>query len=801
MQRVLFILLLISVTGLTANSQDAIKYQKPPEEIVDILTVAPAPSVIFSPDHKLRAVLDNTSMPTIEDYSAEMLRIGGLRIDPASNGASRPRYNIGLNIMNFDGANERQIKGLPAKLKIAQFTWSNDAKNFAFVNLTEEGYELWAGNTETFAVKKIDDNLNMVMDGSIGFLPDNKSVLYKTIDPSRGERPVPSTIPEGPVVQENLGKKGAARTYQDLLKSPTDEKLFEYFAKAEVKIWDGSSIRELGKAGIYSGTSVSPDGKYILVTEIVKPFSYTVPYYYFPQLISIWDMDGNEIKRLAETPLIDNTPIGRDMESNIPGRFEWRADKPATAMWVEHLDEGDFNREMEYHDQVYSLDAPFSGEAEAFIATRLRFGGITWGKDDFAIVSESSQELRKSVQSSFDPSRPMATKKVIFELESRDRYNDPGRFATTRNKYGRRVLLFADKGKSLYLTGQGASPEGDRPFLDKYRIKDGEITRIWRSEAPYYETVVDLFPEMKDVVITSRESVEIPSNYYLRNLKTGELRALTDNKNPYPQLSGVSKQLVKYKRKDGLDLSMTLYLPAGYDKEKDGPLPGYLYAYPREFRSKTSASQVSGSPYRFTRISGLSILTYVTQGYAILDGAAFPIVGEDEPNDFFREQLVADAEAAIDKAVEMGVLDRKRVAVGGHSYGAFMTANLLAHSRLFAAGIAQSGAYNRTLTPFGFQSESRTFWEAPELYFNMSPFMHADKVKDPILLIHGQADNNSGTFTVQSERYYSALKGHGATVRLVLLPHESHGYRTLESVLHTQWERLQWLETYVKNKQ
>lgn len=800
MRKILLTLALISVVSLFANSQDALKYQNPPKEIVNIITAAPAPSVNFSPDHKLRAVLDNTSMPTIEDYSAEMLRIGGMRIDPVSNGTSRPRYNVGLHIMNFDGSNERQIKGLPADLKITQFTWSDDGKNFAFVNLAPGTYELWAGDTETFNVKKIDNNLNLVMRGFVSFLPDNKSILYRTIDPDRGDRPVPSNIPEGPVVQESLGKKGAARTFQDLLKDPTDEKIFEYFARSEIKLWDGSNIEKLGKAGIYTGSTVSPDGKYIMVTEMVKPFSYTVPYYYFPQVISIWDMSGKEVKRLAELPLIENLPTGRDMAVNIPGRFSWRADKPATAMWVEHLDEGDFNREMEYHDQVLTLDAPFDGEAEEFIATKLRFAGISWGNDNFAIVSERSQKLRKSVQSSFDPADPMGSLKVIFELESGDRYNDPGRFVTTRNEYGRRVLLFADKGKSLYLTGQGASAEGDRPFLDKYRIKDGEITRIWRSEAPYYETVVDLLPEKKDVVITSRESVEVPSNYYLRNLKTGELKALTDNKNPYPQLAGVKKELVKYKRKDGLDLSMTLYLPAGYDKEKDGPLPGYLYAYPREYRSKAAASQVSGSPYRFTRISGLSILTYVTQGYVILNNAAFPIVGEDEPNDFFREQLVANAEAAIDKAVEMGILDRDRVAVGGHSYGAFMTANLLAHSRLFAAGIAQSGAYNRTLTPFGFQSERRTFWEAPELYFNMAPFMHADKVKDPMLLIHGQADNNSGTFPIQSERYYSALKGHGATVRLVLLPLESHGYRTKESILHVQWERLQWLDKYVKNK-
>jgi dipeptidyl aminopeptidase/acylaminoacyl peptidase len=129
-----------------------------------------------------------------------------------------------------------------------------------------------------------------------------------------------------------------------------------------------------------------------------------------------------------------------------------------------------------------------------------------------------------------------------------------------------------------------------------------------------------------------------------------------------------------------------------------------------------------------------------------------------------------------------------------------MTANLLTHSRLFAAGIAESGAYNRTLTPFGFQNERRSYWEAPEIYNRMSPFMNADKVKDPMLLIHGMADNNSGTFPIQSESYYAALKGFGATVRLVLLPDESHGYAARESILHKHWEVLNWMNKYVRDK-
>ena len=393
--------------------------------------------------------------------------------------------------------------------------------------------------------------------------------------------------------------------------------------------------------------------------------------------------------------------------------------------------------------------------------------------------------------------------KRIFESKSDDRYNNPGRFLTEMNNYGSNLLIFADNGKSLFLEGEGASPEGDRPFLDKYIIATGKRERLWRSEAPYFEAFHVFLDIRKGMILTSRQSVSEVPNYFIRNLRNKKLLQVTSFENPYPQLEGIHKELVKYKRNDSLDLSFTLYLPKGFTRWKDAPLPTLLWAYPREYNDPSSAGQVSGSPYTFTRVSPASVLVYVMEGYAILMDASFPIVGTGgkEPNDTFVGQLVANAEAAINKAVSMGVTDRSRVAVSGHSYGAFMTANLLAHSRLFAAGIAESGAYNRTLTPFGFQNERRSYWEAPDVYNRMSPFMNADKVKDPIMLIHGMADNNSGTFPIQSERFYAALKGFGATVRLVLLPLESHGYAARESILHKHWEVLNWLNRYVKDKE
>jgi len=793
-----FQIVIISV----ATAQEGLKYQLPPAEIVKIVDAPQIPAVSVSPDKTNIVLIERPGIITIKELSTEEYRIAGLRINPATNGPSRQTFNRAFTIMNIDGTNIREISGMPQDCRLGVPLWSADGKKFAFTNTKQNSIELWICDVPSLTAKKIADGINMVFGNAFSWLSDNMSIIYNVSDLGMASKPERSITPAGPVVQENLGKKGQVATYQDLLQDPTDELIFEYFAKSQLMLWDGTKSVKLGKPGMITDVSPSPDGQYLMTTLINRPFSYIVPFNSFPNSTQIWDIQGDVVKVLLDEPLIENNP--RDYDAVLPGprSYNWRSDRPSTVYWVEALDGGDFKKEMQYHDQVYMLPAPFTETPEKFIATEKRFGGFTWGKEDYALISEGSSKTKMRITSSFNPNDPLKAKTKIIEFNSDNGYQNPGRFVTEPNIYGKDVLLFADKGKTLFLSGNGASPEGDRPFIDKYDIKTAKTTRLWRSEAPYYETINSVIDINKGLLLTSRQSVTDVPNFFIRNLKNGKLTQVTQFENPYPQLAGVTKELVKYKRNDGIDLSFTLYLPAGYDKTKDGPLPSLLWAYPREFNDAAAAGQVSGSPYTFTRVSPASALVYVTQGYAVLMDAAFPIVGVEgkEPNDNFIEQLVADAEAAINKAVEMGVTDPKRVAVSGHSYGAFMTANLLANTRLFAAGIAESGAYNRTLTPFGFQNERRNYWEAPDIYNNMSPFMNADKVKDPIMLIHGIADNNSGTFPIQSERFYAALKGFGATVRLVFLPAEAHGYAARETILHKHWEVLNWMNKYVKNK-
>jgi len=797
----------------TLTAQVANGYQTPPSAISDLIDTPNPPGTSLSPDKSTLLLLSRPNLPSIEEVSQPELRLAGLRINPRNNGPSRSYSYNKLEIQHLNQPDKiEEVTGLPINPRIENVSWAPDGKHIAFTLSVEKGMELWVMNVSKRKAQRLGDTY---VNDAINGLPFRwlgaQHLIYKAIssDPNaplceaRKVFPQEEVIPEGPVIQENLGKKAAVRTYQDLLQNGHDEDVFSYYVASQLMRIDLSGgSQPFAESGLIRGFSTSPDGQYVMVERLEKPFSYIVPYSRFPYKVEMYTRDGELTTQIADITLTDDIPKGFGATRTGPRSIQWRADEPATLAWVEALDGGDPANKVEHRDQMFMLKAPFEGKAEAGHKFKLRFAGFVWANENLAMTTEFWRKTRQVIISKFDPSDLSKGKTTVFDYSYEDRYNAPGNFETHTNEYGRQVLLMDKKGKSLFLTGQGASPKGNRPFLDRYDLKKGTSERLWRSESPYFETPLTLLDPDKEILLTARESQEEPRNLFVRNLDKGEMNTITHFAHPYPEMKAVNKELIHYKRKDGVPLTGTLYLPPDYDKEKDGPLPVLLWAYPREFKSNAAAGQVSGSPHRFTRVSWASPTLWVMRGYAVLDGASMPIVGqgEEEPNDSFRGQLVANAEAAIDKLVELGVGDRNRIAVGGHSYGAFMTANLLAHSDLFAAGIARSGAYNRTLTPFGFQAEERTFWEAKDIYLDMSPFTYADKIKEPLLMIHGEADNNSGTFPMQSKRFYSALKGHGATVRLVMLPHESHGYRARESIMHMLWEMDSWLEKFVKNK-
>ncbi len=789
----------------TNFAQEKLSYQKPPKEILELVNAPLAPTVFIDSKGENVVLLYRDAYKSIAELSEVEMRLGGLRINPKTNIGSRTTYYNNIKVKKSSAQDATQVKGLPSNTRLSNFSISPNEKLVACLHTTSMGAEVWVIDVEAASAMKITGStVNANLRDPINWFKDSRTLLVKMLVKNRKSLiNTAEAIPEGPTISVSSGEKAQNRTYQDLLKNPNDEFNFEQLAISEIKkvSLEGKSVTFL-PAAMYRNISFSPDGKYVLVSKIKKPFSYIVTYSRFPFDESVYDANGNLIKVVNDVPLNEVQPKGFMATRKGKRNMDWRSDKASTLYWVESLDGGDPENEVAYRDVIYELEAPFSSEGKEILKTINRLYTIDWGNDNIAIATDYWWNDRNTKSYIFNPSDNSVPPVKIYDRNYQDRYSDPGELVTKKNKYGSNILEIID-GK-VFLMGDGFSDKGQFPFVDAYDLSSQSTERIYQSS---YTDKVETFNDAIDMksgkILVRIESQNEYPNYYFRNIYNKEdLTPVTTFENPFKSLSNVHKEVIKYKRDDGLELEGTLYLPIGYDETKKEKKPMILWAYPREYKDKNSASQSATNPNKFIYPYYGSPIYWVTQGYVILDNASFPIVGEgdEQPNDTFRTQLVANAKAAIDAVDNLGYIDRNRVGVGGHSYGAFMVANLLSHSNLFAAGIARSGAYNRTLTPFGFQSEERSYWDSPETYYTMSPFMHADKMKTPLLLVHGEADNNSGTYPLQSERYFNALKGLGATARLVMLPKESHGYRAKESILHLLWEQDTWLNTYVKNK-
>jgi dipeptidyl aminopeptidase/acylaminoacyl peptidase len=803
MKKTILILITLLATNLFTEAQENLIYQKPSAEILALADYERAPSVTMDSKKEFMLLSYRDTYKSLNDLNQEEMRLGGLRINPVTNISSTITYINNLKIRKVAAQEEIQVSGLPQNPRISNITMSPNEKKIAFTNTTNTGVELWVLDVETAKANQLTEAIvNANMGNPISWLNDNENLLLRLLPKNRAALiDTKKDLPKGPTVSMSDGSISQNPTFQDLLKNKADEQNFETLIISDIYKISITGKAEIFKtSAMYAGVSVSPDGNYILITTIQKPFSYIVPYYRFPQTSIVYDTKGNEIKVVNEVPLIENIPKGFDSAPKGKREMSWRDDKPSTLYYVVALDEGDKTNKAEFRDEVFLWNAPFTSEATSLFKTQQRFAWIIWGNDKFAIGFDQWYDTRNMKTYLIDPSVPSEKPKIIYDRNFQDIYSDPGNFETKKNQYGRYVLTM-DK-DNAFLIGDGYSKEGQFPFIDEINLTSLKTKRLYQSE--YKDKKEDLLSiediKKGEVLVQLQSKNEFP-NYFFRNIKTkGKLTQITYFKNPFESIKNIYKKVIKYNRKDGVELSGTLYLPVGYDTIRKEKLPLLIWAYPVEYKDKNSAGQSDQNPNEFTYPNYGSFVYWVTKGYVVLDNASFPIVGEGttEPNDNFIEQLVSNAEAAIDAVDKMGYINPKKVAVGGHSYGAFMVANLLTHSKLFACGIARSGAYNRTLTPFGFQSEQRNYWDSPNVYNTMSPFMNAEKMKTPLLLVHGDADNNSGTFTLQTERYFQALKGLGAPVRMVLLPKESHGYVGKENILHLLWEEDQFLEKYLK---
>ncbi|CEJ71718.1 Prolyl tripeptidyl peptidase precursor [Chryseobacterium oranimense G311] len=783
------------------DAQENITYQKPSAEILKLADYERPPSVLMNSKKDWVIFTYRPTYKTLEDLNQQEMKLAGLRINPVTNISSSVTYSNNLKIRKINDKNEVQVKNLPSNPKITYISFSPDEKTLAFTHTTDKGVELWIVNLETASAKKITgDNLNANLGTPYTWFNDSQSLLIRTLPQNRPALiDASKDLPTGPIVSTADGKVSQNRTYQDLLKNPQDEKNFEVLTASEIYNVDlNGNLKKVKDQDMYSGLSFSPDGNYLMATVIKKPFSYIVPLNRFPSTTTVYDLKGNAVKTVNDVPLNEIMPKGFSSVRTGKRSMGWRSDAPATLVFAEALDGGDQSKAAEYRDEIFTWEAPFTATPKSFFKTKQRYEGVSWTNDHYAVVSEGWYDTRNT--KSFLVDLNSGESKVIDDRNYQDVYSDPGNFNTAKNQYGRTVIDM--KGGKTYLIGDGFTKDGQHPFIDEMDVKSLKKKRLYTSNIKNgKEEIIDILNPSKGEILTTQQSPSLYPNYFKKNIKSNKAEAVTHFANPFESIKDVYKEVITYKRNDGVTLTGTLYLPANYDrKAKKEKLPLLIWAYPTEYKDKNTAGQNTQNPNDFTFPYYGSFVYWTTKGYAVLDDAAFPIIGEGktEPNDTFIPQLVANGRAAIDAVDQLGYIDRTKVAVGGHSYGAFMTANLLTHSKDYACGIARSGAYNRTLTPFGFQSEQRNYWDVPKIYNTMSPFMNADKMKTPLLLVHGDADNNPGTFTLQTERYFQALKNLGAPVKMVLLPKEAHGYVAKENILHLLWEQDQFLEKCLK---
>lgn len=791
-----------AIISFQSSAQNASNYQLPPKEIADLLLAAPSPSISVDSKAKYMLVMERPSYPLVEELGQPEFKIAGLRLNPNNFSPTRQNYIKGLTIKDISSNKVQTIKGMPTSITALSPTWNPSENKIAFYNVSANAVDVYVIDLTTLTCQKINKTAaNLILGSSLVWL-DDVTLVYK-VNTNLANALVKKPItPSGPTIQENLGKVAPSVTYQDLIKSPYDEYVFEFLAKSQLVRNKNGVETKLGVPALINNFSISPDKNYILTRTLSKPFSYLVTAGGFASHVQVIDKNGALVKTIAQLPSSEGTASGYDNVQNAPRGFEWKDDEAATVVYAMPLDSGLISKAVPFHDAVMAISAPFTEQPRELFKVAARFSDVNWGDESVALVTEVLRTKQRYKVSVYNAKAGSLT--TLFERSLTDAYSNIGNPVTIKNKFGKSVIATLNNGRSVLMNNTtGASEKGDLPFLSIYNLDTKTNEIIWRSKEDCFEYVADVLDVASLKIITRRETEKEVPNYFLKSLKANTSVAITNFANPYASMEGVTKQKIKYKRADGVDLTGDLYLPKGYNKEKDGPLPTLMWAYPREFTSSADASQIRGNQHKFTLLSWGSPVFYVTQGYAILDNAEMPIVStspDKKPNDDFVNQLILNANAAIDKLVSMGVSDRNKFAVGGHSYGAFMTANLLAHTNLFKAGIARSGAYNRTLTPFGFQNEDRTFWQAPQLYLDMSPFAHANKIKTPILLTHGEMDDNTGTFPINSERLYAAIKGHGGTVRFVYFPYEAHGYKGKENVLHLLYEQGRWLDKFLKGK-
>lgn len=793
--------------GASENSlMPVTEWQSPPEEVMEVLHAPQFPWVWTAPTGEYLLLADPVLYPPLADLAAPTYKLAGIQVNPVTNGNHGQYGGTSARLVRVEDGATIPLD-LPSDVKVFQIKWTADGQRFALVVGHANHIGLWVGSLDGNVVEMEGLALNPLVGNAVSWLPDQKRLLIRRI-PQRGPVPEPSAVPLGPEVLEGIGAS-ARSTYEarNLLETAYDDALFEYYTTSELVILDPATnhIEVIGPPAVYSMAQFSPSGEYLLVERLIAPWSHEVAWWRFASEVEVWNDQGERVATIASLPVADAVPV-RGVPLG-PRSFSWRPTAPHTLFWVEALDGGDPSATVPHRDRLMRLEAPFTTEPQLVFKAehRIQSSRNAWSAEgDTLMLTQYERNRRWRYVWLLDVEE--GESRLWFDLDEKDRYGNPGYPLFQILPNGRFVMR--QHGDAVYFRGSGATDQGDRPFVDLRHLETGETERLFRSDRDRYENFVTFSGDENRFVLRSESAIDVP-NYYLASfgeaIEAAEGEAtrtlirepITHFNDSTPQLRTIEQRIVRYEREDGVPLSFRLYLPPAY--EAGTPLPTVLYAYPREYSNAATAGQVTGSAQRFIRLYGASPLYFLLQGYAVLGQTTMPVIGDPETAyDTFVPQLIANAEAAVKKAVELGVTDPDRIGIIGHSHGGLMVANLLAHTDLFRAGIARSGSYNKTNQPFGFQSERRSLFDARDAYIQLSPTFFADQINEPILLIHGDDDSNPGTPPFQSQVLYEAVRGSGGTTRLVLLPFEDHNYRARESVEHALWEQFRWFDQYVK---
>jgi len=771
-------------------------YKLPPENVREIFNKPALPVFHYVPYNYLGLEMTYQDKQTLEQLADPTLKLAGSVLSKKLNAPIDHYPRTSVKIFHLSKIQEIMVN-FDKDTKIRDYKLSPDNSKLALSEETDNGIKLLIVDVDTGHIKGIKDVIinDIFRDSGFFWLNDNETLIIKAIVSNRGQAPEKPMIPESPVIDESSGIYSTTRTYQHLLKNNYDKLLFDhYFTSQIIKLnTNTGKFKKINLPGIYDTIKPSPDNEYLFIEKIMKPYSYQVPHFRFPRSFVIWDIKGREIQKIHDRPIQDQIPIGGTYQG--PRRFQWQPLKDASLIWVEALDQGDPQKEVEHRDLVLRLPAPFNSEAEVLFKVENRFSSITWSENDDELIFADYDRDKLWSRTWFFSLKDKYLE-LLISRSVNDEYNYPGKLITRKTSRNEKVYL--QKDNFIYFNNiYGATPEGNRPYLAKFNFKTQEKEILFRSDKDHNERMFCFADNSLNKIVIGSEDQFNPRNYFYLDIDSGNRERITNYENPYPELTNLKKELITYQREDSVSLSGTLYLPQ--DHQKGQKLPLIIHAYPQEFTDTSTAGQVTTSPNRFISFWGASPIYFALQGYAVLINASIPIIGDPQTvNETFITQLTQSVESAIEHLDTLGVVDPTKVGIMGHSYGAFMVANLLAHSDICVAGVAKSGAYNRTLTPFGFQSERRTLWKAKDFYVDISPFMHADKIDKPLLLIHGEDDPNSGTYPLQSRRLFQALKGTGGTSRLVILPHEGHSYHARESNLHVLAEMIEWFDKYLK---